>query len=138
MKYTDCFWQLPVSKECVHAIPKWLFSWEFLVLNKPYFITENTHHWTNSSRWLFLLEGAWRGAGSHCHGLPFPPWHVHLYTPRQKDADPAHVLPRSNTTHVQISASRTGKAIINTARTPLTHSQVFRLLLLGSQKRSVW
>lgn len=51
-EYTDWFWQLPISKECVHAIPDRLSPWEFLVWNKPFFIRENTHTWTDSSCWL--------------------------------------------------------------------------------------
>lgn len=78
-EYTDCFWQLPISKECVHAIPKRLFPWEFLVLNKRVFIKENTHTWTNSSCWLLLGEEECRGAGSHHHRLAVCPAGSHSH-----------------------------------------------------------
>lgn len=65
--------------------------------------------------------------------LTFPPCDLHLYTIRQKDAYPAHVLACNTAMHARTSANRTGKAIINPARTPLTHSHVFLILLLGSQ-----
>lgn len=76
-------------------------------------------------------------AGCVPRWLTFPPWDLHLYTIRQKDAKPAHVLASNNTMHARTSANRTGKAIINPARAPPTHCKVFPILLLGSQVHQV-
>lgn len=63
-EYTDCFWQLPINKDWAGSIPTWPSPWEFLVLYKPFFITENTHASPHSSGWLLLREGARCGMGS--------------------------------------------------------------------------
>lgn len=64
-----------------------------------------------------------------------PRWltHPHQDTVEQKDACAAHALARNNTMPAGTPANGTGKAVTNPAHAPLTHSQVFLILLLGSQ-----
>lgn len=127
-EYTDCFWQLPINKDWAGSIPTWPSPWEFLVLYKPFFITENTHASPHSSGWLLLREGARCGMGSAegwlCAPLCPAPGH-----PRRTIK---HVPgPCSDSRCARTPASGTGKDTMNPARTPPAHSQAFLMLLLG-------